>query len=103
MRRLQRLKPRIVEIVDGQLDAIEAAGQPADLVELFAMPIPSLVICELLGVPYEDRDGFPGACPPPGSSWATSRRWTSSARRWTTCRGWSSGNGRTRGRDCSVS
>jgi len=58
MRRLQRLKPRIVDIVDGQLDAIERAGQPADLVDLFAMPIPSLVICELLGVPYEDREGF---------------------------------------------
>ena len=58
MRRLNRLKPRIVEIVDQQLDAIEAAGQPADLVETFAMPIPSLVICELLGVPYADREGF---------------------------------------------
>jgi cytochrome P450 len=58
MRRLQRLKPRIVAIVDQQLDAIEQAGQPADLVDLFAMPIPSLVICELLGVPYEDREGF---------------------------------------------
>ena len=41
-----------------QLDAIEQAGQPADLVETFAMPIPSLVICELLGVPYADREGF---------------------------------------------
>jgi len=58
MRRLQRLGPRIEAIVDGQLDAIEQAGQPADLVELFAMPIPSLVICELLGVPYADREGF---------------------------------------------
>jgi len=58
MRRLQRLTPRIEAIVDGQLDAIEQAGQPADLVDLFAMPIPSLVICELLGVPYADREGF---------------------------------------------
>jgi cytochrome P450 len=58
MRRLARLRPRIEAIVAGQLDAIEAAGQPADLVDLFAMPIPSLVICELLGVPYADRDGF---------------------------------------------
>ncbi|MEP6559517.1 MAG: cytochrome P450 [Nakamurella sp.] len=58
MRRLQRLKPRIEVIVQGQLDAIEQAGQPADLVDLFAMPIPSLVICELLGVPYADREGF---------------------------------------------
>jgi cytochrome P450 len=58
MRRLARLRPRIEAIVDGQLDAIEAAGQPADLVDLFAMPIPSLVICELLGVPYADREEF---------------------------------------------
>src|SRR5664279_586676 len=58
MRRLQRLKPRIEVIVEQQLDAIEQAGRPADLVELFAMPIPSLVICELLGVPYADREGF---------------------------------------------
>jgi cytochrome P450 len=58
MRRLNRLGPRIEAIVEQQLDAIEAAGQGADLVDLFAMPIPSLVICELLGVPYEDREGF---------------------------------------------
>lgn len=58
MRRLNRLRPRIVEIVAQQLDVIEQAGQPADLVETFAMPIPSLVICELLGVPYADREGF---------------------------------------------
>ncbi|WP_024445540.1 cytochrome P450 [Mycolicibacterium iranicum] len=57
-RRMKRLQPRIVEIVDAQLDALEAAGPGADLVEHFALPIPSLVICELLGVPYADRDGF---------------------------------------------
>ena len=58
MRRLQRLLPRIDEIVTGLLDDMENAGPPSDLVEHFAMPIPSLVICELLGVPYEDREGF---------------------------------------------
>ncbi|HYN73112.1 MAG TPA: cytochrome P450 [Nakamurella sp.] len=58
MRRLQRLQPRIGAIIAEQLDAIEAAGAPADLVHLFALPIPSLVICELLGVPYSDRDDF---------------------------------------------
>ncbi len=57
-RRMQRLQPRIVEIVDAQLDAMAAAGAPLDLVEHFALPIPSLVICELLGVPYADRDDF---------------------------------------------
>jgi cytochrome P450 len=58
VRRMSRLEPRIVEIVDQHLDALEAAGAPADLVPSFALPIPSLVICELLGVPYADREGF---------------------------------------------
>ncbi|GAB3216884.1 cytochrome P450 [Mycolicibacterium hippocampi] len=58
IRRIKRLQPRILEIVDQQLDAMAAAGPPADLVEHFALPIPSLVICELLGVPYADRDDF---------------------------------------------
>jgi cytochrome P450 len=58
IRRIKRLEPRIVEIVDAQLDAMESAGPPVDLVENFALPIPSLVICELLGVPYDDREDF---------------------------------------------
>ncbi|MEV4075636.1 cytochrome P450 [Nonomuraea fuscirosea] len=58
MRRMRRLEPRIHEIVQEHLDAMERAGSPADLVTAFALPIPSLVICELLGVPYADREGF---------------------------------------------
>jgi cytochrome P450 len=58
IRRMKRLEPRIVEIVDAQLDAMERVGPPTDLVEGFALPIPSLVICELLGVPYDDREDF---------------------------------------------
>ena len=58
VRRMRRLEPRIVEIVDAHLDAMAAAGPPADLVADFALPIPSLVICELLGVPYADRAAF---------------------------------------------
>ncbi|MDH6198138.1 cytochrome P450 [Mycobacterium frederiksbergense] len=58
IRRIKRLQPRIVEIVDAHLDAMQAAGPPADLVADFALPIPSLVICELLGVPYQDREDF---------------------------------------------
>ncbi|SDK76545.1 Cytochrome P450 [Nonomuraea maritima] len=58
MRRIRRLEPRIQAIVAEHLDAMEAAGPPADLVRAFAMPVPSLVICELLGVPYGDRDDF---------------------------------------------
>ena len=62
MRRLNRLTPRIHEIVEQRLDALEAeaerTGGPVDLANVFAWPIPSLVICELLGIPYEDRDEF---------------------------------------------
>lgn len=58
VRRMRRLEPRIAEIVDDHLDAMEQAGPPADLVTDFALPIPSLVICELLGVPYADRADF---------------------------------------------
>jgi cytochrome P450 len=58
VRRMRRLEPRIVEIVDDHLDMLERAGVPADLVADFALPIPSLVICELLGVPYDDRADF---------------------------------------------
>jgi cytochrome P450 len=58
IRRMKRLEPRILEIVDQQLDAMESSGPPADLVSTFALTIPSLVICELLGVPYDDRDDF---------------------------------------------
>jgi cytochrome P450 len=58
MRRLSRLTPGIKAIIDQQLDEMAAADGPVDLVEHFALPIPSLVICELLGVPYDDRDDF---------------------------------------------
>ncbi|MBX6383916.1 MAG: cytochrome P450 [Microbispora sp.] len=58
VRRMKQLEPRIEEITNGRLDAMEREGAPADLVESFALPIPSLVICELLGVPYEDRAKF---------------------------------------------
>src|SRR5205085_4971724 len=56
--RIRRLAPRIQEIVDDHLDELEREGPPADLVSRFALPIPSLVICELLGVPYSERAQF---------------------------------------------
>lgn len=58
VRRMRQLEPRIIEIVEQHLDALERAGAPADLVSSFALPIPSLVICELLGVPFEDHAEF---------------------------------------------
>ncbi|SFW84899.1 cytochrome P450 [Amycolatopsis australiensis] len=58
MRRLSRLTPRIEEIVTEQLDAMAKTEGPVDLWQAFALPIPSLTICELLGVSYEDRADF---------------------------------------------
>jgi cytochrome P450 len=58
LRRMRMLEPRIAEITAARLDALEAAGQPADLVRVFALPLASLVICELLGVPYSSHERF---------------------------------------------
>ncbi|MCE0764937.1 cytochrome P450 [Pseudonocardia kujensis] len=58
LRRLEALRPRIQEIVDGQIDALLAGPRPGDLVDSLSLPIPSLVICELLGVPYADHAFF---------------------------------------------
>ncbi|MFF9581391.1 cytochrome P450 [Streptomyces achromogenes] len=57
-RRVRELRPRIQQIVDERVDAMLAAGGPVDLVTALALPVPSLVICELLGVPYEDHARF---------------------------------------------
>lgn len=60
LRRLERLKPRVVEIVDDALDRLEenAVDGEIDLVPTFAFQIPFQVICELLGLPVEDREYF---------------------------------------------
>ncbi|WP_327676529.1 cytochrome P450 [Kitasatospora sp. NBC_00458] len=55
---IDALRPRISAIVDRFLDQLLAQPQPADLVQEFALPIPSAVIAELLGVPYEDHEYF---------------------------------------------
>jgi cytochrome P450 len=51
IRRMQHIEPRVTQIITDHLDAIAAAGPPTDLVSSFALPVPSVVICELLGVP----------------------------------------------------
>jgi len=55
--RVEALRPRVQAICDELLDALDdASGDPVDLVDGFAFPLPIIVICELLGVPVEDRD-----------------------------------------------
>ncbi|MEO3874212.1 cytochrome P450 [Nonomuraea sp. B12E4] len=58
VRRMRLLTERVEQITADCLDAMEQAGPSADLVTAFAKPIPAIVICELLGVPYEDRGRF---------------------------------------------
>jgi len=56
--RMRLLEDRVAEIVDEHLAAMAAGDGAVDLVEAFARPVPSLVICELLGAPWERRDEF---------------------------------------------
>ncbi|MEU2124801.1 cytochrome P450 [Nocardia niwae] len=58
VRRMKQLEEHIIEITERQLDAMARLAPPVDLVKEFALPVPSLVICELLGVPYADRETF---------------------------------------------
>src|SRR4029079_7323339 len=57
-RRMESLQPRIEQMVAEHIDAMRVTGPPSDLIQSFALPVPSLVICELLGVPYADRAEF---------------------------------------------
>jgi hypothetical protein len=58
LKKVQAMRPAIQKIVDDQIDALLAGPKPADFVKAFALPIPSLVICDLLGVPYSDHEFF---------------------------------------------
>ncbi|MFE3171586.1 cytochrome P450 [Amycolatopsis sp. NPDC059090] len=58
VKRMKQLEDGIVKITEQQLDAVAQLAPPVDLVREFALPVPSLVICELLGVPYADRETF---------------------------------------------
>ncbi|MFD3620047.1 cytochrome P450 [Streptomyces sp. NPDC058676] len=60
LKRATELRPRIQQVVDERIDAMIAQGPPAELVSAFALPVPSTVICALLGIPYADHDFFEG-------------------------------------------
>jgi len=55
---MRALRPRVDVLVAQLLDELAEQGPPADLHEALALPLPILVVCELLGVPHEDRDKF---------------------------------------------
>jgi cytochrome P450 len=56
--RMRELRPRIDALAASLLDELGRRDPPADLIRALAVPLPVLVIWELLGVPYEDRDRF---------------------------------------------
>ncbi|CAM5508520.1 Cytochrome P450 OS=Streptomyces alboniger OX=132473 GN=CP975_22980 PE=3 SV=1 [Streptomyces alboniger] len=55
---VEKLKPLIRATVAELLDTMERQPQPADLYRDFAVRLPTLTMCELLGVPYQDRAVF---------------------------------------------
>ncbi|QWF76651.1 Pentalenic acid synthase [Amycolatopsis sp. CA-230715] len=58
LRAVRAKRTRLHSIVDTLLDGMLAEGGPRDLVRDFALPVPSLMICALLGVPYSDHEFF---------------------------------------------
>jgi cytochrome P450 len=58
LRRIQAMRPRIQELVDARITEILKCPRPLDLVQALSVAIPSQVICELLGVPYDDHEFF---------------------------------------------
>ncbi|MCS7477861.1 cytochrome P450 [Umezawaea endophytica] len=62
LRKMQRLQPYIDRIVSDRLDVMEREGSPADVVELVADEVPGAVLCELIGVPRDDRAMFTQLC-----------------------------------------
>jgi pimeloyl-[acyl-carrier protein] synthase len=56
-RTIESLRPRIAELTDEILSPLRPTGR-LDVISDFASPLPVTVICELLGIPAEDRDLF---------------------------------------------
>ncbi|MEU1956034.1 cytochrome P450 [Nocardia rhamnosiphila] len=57
-KRVNELRPELQAIVDERIDAMIRVGGPLDLVEAFCLPIPSMAICQLIGVPWAQHETF---------------------------------------------
>ncbi|WP_307832084.1 cytochrome P450 [Prauserella cavernicola] len=57
-RRMEQMRPHVEEIADRLVDELIEGGKPGELVSTVSMPLPVVVICEMLGVPLEGRDIF---------------------------------------------
>jgi cytochrome P450 len=60
LRKVKELRSWLQQITDDAITAMLEHGPPADLVTMVSYPVPSMVVCELLGVPYQDREFFQG-------------------------------------------
>nr|PPQ62121.1 cytochrome P450 [Streptomyces sp. QL37] len=58
VKRVEALRPRMQEVLDGLIDDMLAGPNPVDLVQAIGLPVPTLLITEILGAPYEDHDFF---------------------------------------------
>jgi cytochrome P450 len=58
VKRVEALRSHIQKTLDGLIDDLLAGPKPADLVQAVALPVPTLVITELLGAPYQDHELF---------------------------------------------
>ncbi|MBO4209381.1 cytochrome P450 [Micromonospora echinofusca] len=57
-RRMEAYRPRVQRIADELLDEMVAKGQPGDLISSLVFPLPAMVVCEVLGIPADDRERF---------------------------------------------
>jgi cytochrome P450 len=58
VKRVEALRPRIQKVIDELVDEMLAGPRPADLVQAIGLPVPTLVITEILGAPYADHELF---------------------------------------------
>ena len=57
-KRVEGLRPVIQQVTDDSIDTMLAGPKPGEIVTGLALPVPSLVISQMLGVPYEDAEMF---------------------------------------------
>lgn len=56
VKRIEAYRPMVLRLVEELLSEMEKMPRPVDLVQVFALALPSLVVCEILGIPYQDRE-----------------------------------------------
>jgi cytochrome P450 len=81
VRRTATMRPMIQQMADDCLDNLQARGAPADIIDALAVPLPSMAICDLLGVPVGDRPLFEELTATVLSAGATQRQVISALRR----------------------